>query len=301
MASRLDPTPLVPSKLLSEQLGRPVLLKLESLQPIGAFKVRPALNCVLARLDECRERGVIANSSGNFAQAVAYAASENGVDSLIVMMRSASSFKRRRTLEFGGRVSLCDDCFDARFEMTERLRRETGRLLLHPYDSVETIAGNGTLGLELARQIEGDFDLFVPISGGGLIAGVALAAKAARPGCRVFGAQAERNPSTKLSLDAGRRVRSAPSKSLADALTVLEPGVRTFPIIQRHVEDVLLVSEEALAAEVRWLANYQKLVVEPGGAASVAAVRKAPESGGRPAVCVVSGGNISPAGLQRLL
>ena len=281
----LDPTPLVRSVPLTEQLGRPAYLKLESFQPVGAFKVRPALNSILCRLGECRERGVIANSSGNFAQAVAYAAALNGVDALIVMMRNASRFKRDRTVEFGGRVALCEDSFEARFEMTERLRRETGRLLLHPYDSIETIAGDATLGIELAGQIEADFDVFVPVSGGGLIAGTALAAKAARPGCRIYGVQAERNPATKLSLEAGQPVRGKPAKSLADALTVLKPGARTFPIIQRHVEDVLLVSEQSLAAEVCWLATHQKLVAEPGGAASVAAARAAPP-GQREAGCV---------------
>lgn len=297
----LDPTPLVRSIPLTKELGRPAYLKLESLQPVGAFKVRPALNSILCRLGECRERGVIANSSGNFAQAVAYAAALNRVDALIVMMRSASRFKRDRTVEFGGRVSLCEDSFEARFEMTERLRRETGRLLLHPYDSIETIAGDATLGTELADQVEGDFDVFVPVSGGGLIAGTALAAKAARPGCRIYGAQAKRNPATKLSLEAGRAVRGKPAKSLADALTVLKPGARTFPIIQRHVEDVLLVSEQGLAAEVRWLVTHQKLIAEPGGAASVAAARLAPRDSGRPVVCVISGGNVAPELLRRLL
>lgn len=301
LAAHLRPTPLVHSDLLSEELGRPVLLKLESFQPIGAFKVRPALNSILARLEECRERGVIANSSGNFAQAVAYSASRNGVDALIVMMRSASRFKRERTRAFGGSVVLCEDSFEARFEMTEKLRSETGRLLLHPYDSVETISGDATLGVELAAQLNGDFDVFVPISGGGLIAGTALAVKAASPGCRVFGAQAEKNPATKLSLEARQRVRAPPARSLADALTVLVPGARTFPIIQQHVEDVLLVSEEGLAAEVRWLAEHQKIVAEPGGAASVAAARLAPRAPARPAVCVISGGNISGTLLQRLL
>lgn len=301
LAAHLAKTPLVESDFLSRELGRPVLLKLESMQPVGAFKVRAALNSVLTHLDECRSTGVVTNSSGNFAQAVAYAATRLGVESTIVMMRGASAFKRGRTEAFGGNVVLCEDSFEARFAATERIRVETGRRLLHPYNSPETIAGNGTLGLELLEQVDSEFDLYVPISGGGLIAGTTLAVKAGRPECCVFGVQAEANPSMKLSLEAGRPVRTAPAPSLADALTVLEPGSLTFPIVQEHVESVELVSEEAMASAVRLLAVEQKLVVEPGAAVSVAAALAAPRDRDRPLVCVLSGGNIAPETLRAVL
>ena len=302
IAAHLDPTPLVKSEFLSRELGRTVLLKLETQQPVGAFKVRPALNSILAMLDQCRESGIVTNSSGNFAQAVAFAATQLGVDATIVMMKGASAFKRERTRRFGGRVVLCDNTFAARAETTERIREEGGRLAVHPFDSIESIAGNGTLGLELLEQIEGDFALFVPVSGGGLIAGTSLAVKAARPGCRIFGVQARANPATKRSLEQGRPVRGVPSPSLADALTVPEPGSNTFPIIQELVEDVFLVSESDIAATIRSLALEQKLVVEAGGAVSVAAAAswQAPDDG-LPVVCVVSGGNIDPALLRTIL
>ena len=302
VAEHLDPTPLVKSEFLSRELGRTVLLKLESQQPVGAFKVRPALNSILACIDECRESGIVTNSSGNFAQAVAFAATELGVDATVVMMKGASAFKRERTRRFGGRVVLCDNTFSARAETTDRIREEGGRLAVHPFDSIESIAGNGTLGLELLDQIEGDFALFVPVSGGGLIAGTALAVKAGRPGCRIFGVQALANPATKRSLEQGRRVRGIPSPSLADALTVPEPGSNTFPIIQELVEDVFLVSESDIAATIRLLALEQKLVVEAGGAVSVAAAVSWRESDDQlPLVCVVSGGNIDPTQLRSIL
>ncbi len=301
LAAHLSRTPLVQSDFLSRELGRPVLLKLESMHPVAAFKVRAAFNSILTHLDECLSTGVVTNSSGNFAQAVAYAATRLGVESTIVMMRGASAFKRGRTEAFGGNVVLCDDSFEARFAATERIRTETGRRLLHPYNSPETIAGNATLGVELLEQVDGAFDLFVPISGGGLIAGTTLAVKAGRPECCVFGVQAEANPSMKLSLEAGRPVRTAPAPSLADALTVLEPGSRTFPIVQQHVESVELVSEEGMASAVRLLAVEQKLVVEPGAAVSVAAALAAPRDRDRPLVCVLSGGNIAPETLRALL
>ena len=301
LAAHLTETPLVESDFLSREMGRPVLLKLESMQPVGAFKVRAALNSILTHLDECRSAGVVTNSSGNFAQAVAYAAARLGVESTIVMMRGASVFKRGRTEAFGGNVVLCEDSFEARFATTERVRAESGRRLLHPYNSTETIAGNATLGLELIEQIDGDFDLYVPISGGGLIAGTTLAVKAGRPNCRVFGVQAKANPSMRLSLEAGQPVRTEPAPSLADALTVLEPGSRTFPIVQRHVESVELVTEDDMAAAVRLLAVEQKLVVEPGAAVSVAAALRAARGSDRSVVCVLSGGNIAPEKLREVL
>ena len=302
IAPYLRPTPLVRSEFLSRELGREVLLKLETQQPVGAFKVRPALNSILADLGRCRERGVVTNSSGNFAQAVAYAATLVGVDATIVMMRGASAFKRDRTRSFGGRVAVCDDTFEARAETTERIRAESGRALVHPYDSPESIAGNGTLGLELLDQIEGDFTLFAPVSGGGLIAGTALAVKEARPRCRIYGVQARANPAMKLSLDRGSRVRTVPAPSLADALTVPRPGANTFRVARRLVEDVYLVSETAMRSAIRDLAVGQKLVAEAGGAASVAAARAtARQAGSSPVVCVISGGNIEPLQLSRIL
>ena len=302
LASHLRPTPLVRSEHLSRALHRDVFLKLESQQPVGAFKVRPALNSILSQLQECRTAGVVTNSSGNFAQAVAFAASRLGVDASIVMMRGASAFKRERTRAFGGRVVVCNDTFESRAETTERIRNESGRLLVHPYDSRESIAGNATLGVELLDQVHGDFILFAPISGGGLIAGTALAVKAARPGCRIRGVQALANPSMKRSLDAGRPVRTVPSPSLADALTVPEPGPNTFPIVQRLVEDVLLVTEAEIRSAIRSMAIDQKLVVEAGGAVSVAGALADPGVDREtPIVCVVSGGNIDPAQFRAVL
>ena len=302
LAPYLSPTPLILSRHLSAALQRPVWLKLESVQPVGAFKVRPAFNSILAHLQRSREAGVVTNSSGNFAQAVAYAASTLEVESTIVMMRGASTFKRARTRGFGGNVVLCEDSFVSRFETTERIRQDSGRLLVHPFDSRETIAGDGTLGRELLAQLDGDFCLFVPISGGGLIAGTALAVKAARPGCRILGAQAAANPSMKRSLEHGRRMRTEPLKSMADALTVPEPGVNTFPIVQRLVDEVHLVSEARMASAIRDLVLEDKQVVEAGAAVSVAAaLQHASKDSDLPIVCVLSGGNIAPAALGSIL
>ena len=298
----LRPTPLVLSEPLSRAAGSRVWLKIESQQPTGAFKVRPALNGMLACLDQARKAGVITSSSGNFAQAVAYAARELGVSAQIVMMKKSSPLKIEGTRRLGGEVVFCENTFQDRWDTTFRIERESGRLLLHPYDSEETIAGDATIGLELAEQLDSDFIVLVPISGGGLISGIASALQAERAGCSVIGIQPAANGSMKKSIEQGSRVTVTPAPSMADALVVATPGERTFAIVQKLVEDVVLVEEEEIAAAVRTLAVEQKLVVEPGGAVGVAALLAGKvQAGGRDVVCVLSGGNIQPAKLAELI
>jgi len=298
----LRTTPLVFSEPLSRATGNRVWLKLESLQPTGAFKVRPALNGMLVHLDQARNSGVIASSSGNFAQAVAYAARQLGVSAQIVMMKKSSPLKIEGTRRLGGEVVLCENTFKDRWETTFRIERESGRLLLHPYDSEETIAGDATIGLELSEQLDSDFTVLVPISGGGLISGIASALKAERPACTVIGVQPAANGSMKKSIEQGRPVTVTPAPSIADALVVATPGERTFAIVQKLVDDLVLVEEEEIARAVRIIAVEQKLVVEPGGAVGVAALLAGKvQPAGRDLVCILSGGNIQPSKLAELL
>ena len=302
LAPYLEPTPLVRAGSLSERLSFPVRFKLETLQPTGAFKVRPAFNGLLAQIDEARKHGVVASSSGNYAQAVAYAAARLDVQARIVMMEGASALKRERTRAFGAEVISCGNTFAERLETTERVQQETGAVLLNAYNSPETIAGDGTLGLELLDQLETDFCVVVPVSGGGLISGIATAVKGLRPGCRVIGVQAEANPSFRASIDARKRVTTNPSASLADALMVATPGERTFPIVRELVDDIVLVTEAEIAAAVRRLALGERLVVEGGGAVGVAAALAGKiERQGLDVVFVLSGGNIEPALLAKLI
>jgi len=294
LAPFLPPTPLVQV----DGLG----LKLESLQPTGAFKVRPAMNSLLADLDRARDKGVVTSSSGNFAQAVAWAATRLGVDAQIVMQRAASDFKRDRTRNFGGTVIPCDNTMEARAESTQRIVEETGRLLVHPYDSDETVAGDATVGLELLDQAEGDFCVVVPISGGGLLGGIAAAVRQKRPGCRVIGVQPEANPSMRASIDAQQRTTVAAKPSVADALVVSKPGERGFRLTQQYVNDVVLVSDDQMIDAVRWLAVEAKVVAEAGGAAAVAAVRSQKvQAAGLPMICIISGGNVEPKKLAAWL
>ena len=286
---------------MSERLQRPVYIKLESRNPTGAFKVRPALNAVLADFEQAKAKGIVTSSSGNFAQAVAWAAREYGLSAQIVMMRSASEYKRRRTEELGAEVVLCDDSYASRWETTYRIERETGRLLLHPYDAVNTIAGDGTIGLELLEQLPGDFTILCPVSGGGLISGIASVVKTERPDCRVYGVQPEQNPSMHRSLQAGEPTEIVPGRSMADALTVAKPGTLTFGLIQATVEGVLLVSEESIAGAVKYLWEVEKLVGEPGGSVGVAACLDGQRTGDGPLVLILSGGNLSAQGFGQLV
>jgi threonine dehydratase len=295
-------TPLVRSEPLTKFGQGKVWLKLESLQPTNSFKVRPAFNAMLAHLKQARQAGVVTSSSGNFAQATAYAARELGVSAQIVMMEGASPFKIERTRGFGGEVVLCENTFESRWDTTFQIQRDTGRLLLHPYDSEETIGGDGTIGLELLEALDSDFCVVVPISGGGLIAGIASAVKAFRPSCRVIGVQPSANPSMAESKRQGSRVSVPPRGSMADALSVSTPGKLTFDIVHELVDEVVLVEEDEFAAAVRLLAEEQKLVVEPGGAAGVAAWMAGKiDNRGLDVVCIVSGGNVAPAKFAQLL
>lgn len=296
------PTPAVRSEVLSDTASLPVWLKLELLQPTGSFKVRPSMNGMLANLEQARAKGVVTSSSGNFAQGAAYAAKRLGVDLQVVMMKGASEFKRKRTEALGATVVLCEDTFKDRWDTTYRIEKEQQRLLIHPYDSVHTMGGDGTVGLELLEQIEGDFCAVVPISGGGLISGIATAIKHKRPGCRVIGVQPAANGSMRKSLDAGERVTVTPGPTLADALLIAQPGERTFEVVRRLVDEVVAVDEDEIRAAVKLLAEEQKLVVEGGGAVGVAALRGGKvAAGGLPVVCILSGGNILPNDLAAIL
>lgn len=286
---------------MSERLRRPVYIKLESRNPTGAFKVRPALNAVLADFEQAKARGIVTSSSGNFAQAVAWAAREHGLSAQIVMMRSASAYKRQRTEELGAEVVLCDDSYASRWETTHRIEGETGRLLLHPYDAVNTIAGDGTIGLELLEQLPGDFTILCPVSGGGLISGIASVVKTERPNCSVYGVQPEQNPSMQRSLQAGEPTEIVPGHSLADALTVAKPGALTFRLIQATVEGVLLVSEESIGGAVKYLWEVEKLVGEPGGSVGVAACLDGQSTAAGPLVLILSGGNLSATAFGKLV
>lgn len=302
LAPYLTPTPLLYAEPLSRLCGRPVWLKLESLNRTGSFKVRPAFFGLLRNLSVCRQRGVLTSSSGNFAQAVAYAAQCLDVSACIVMREDTSPFKLARTKQWGAEIVFCEPNHQARWDTTKRIQEERGVHLLHPYDTAETIAANGTIALELLEQIDGDFDVWVPVSGGGLIGGISLALEAYGRSCRAYGVQPAVNASMARSLETGVPLTVEPFTTRADALVAAMPGTLGFSIVKRNACSVALVEEDALDLGVSFLAQEHKLIAEHGGAIAVSALLQSPPSQTtRPLVCVVSGGNIAPASLGTIL
>ncbi|MEW6057242.1 MAG: threonine/serine dehydratase [Bdellovibrionota bacterium] len=298
----LKATPLAYSAELSRKRGRDVFLKLESLQPTGSFKVRPALNNIVSQLDEAKKKGVIASSSGNFAQAVAYGAKLFSCDARIVMPQATSAYKVERTRQWGAEVVECGNSFQERWQTTFRIQKETGRLLVHPYDSDLTMAGDGTLALELLDQLAEDFTVLVPVSGGGLIAGIAVALKTLRPKCRIVGVQPGVAGAMAKSISAGRRIDVGSFTTLADALVAAIPGEKTFQVSKDFVDEFVLVSENEIREAVRFLALEQKLIAEPGAAVGVAALLSGKlTQQAQPVICVISGGNVSTQTLIELL
>ncbi len=293
-------TPVVTSRTLDEKTGLRVFLKCESFQRGGAFKFRGAYNRISRLSREEARRGVVAFSSGNHAQGVALAARLLGVPATIVMPADAPPVKLTATRGYGAEVVPYDRLEEDREEIGRRLARDRGLTLVPPYDDPAIIAGQGTTALELLEDVPELDALIVPVSGGGLIAGCATAARGLRPGIRVLGVEPEDADDTRRSLAAGERVTIPPPATIADGLRVLSPGRLTFPVVRRLVEAVVTVSEAEIRAALRFLLLRMKLVVEPSGAVGVAAVL----AGRIPAPCrvgvVVSGGNIDPALLAGL-
>lgn len=275
-AKRIKPlarrTPIVTSEDVDERAGLEVFLKCENLQRSGAFKIRGASNLILSLEPAQLENGVVAFSSGNHALATALTAKHVGVPATIVMPEDSPKSKMEPTRALGARIITYDRQLDDREAIAARVLRETGGTLVPPFDHPMIMAGQGTTALELLEEHPHLEALVVCVSGGGLLAGCATIAKAINPKIRVFGVEPELANDTALSLAAGHRVTIPPPESIADGLRSPAPGILTFPVIQRHVEHILLVSEAEIRATMRFVLEHVKLLVEPSGAVGLAAV-----------------------------
>ncbi|HWC26417.1 MAG TPA: pyridoxal-phosphate dependent enzyme [Solirubrobacteraceae bacterium] len=286
-------TPTLTSRTLDDRLGASLWLKAESFQRMGAFKFRGAYNCISRLPAEQLARGIVAASSGNHAQAVALAASICASRALILMPRDAPAGKRAATEGYGGRVVEFDRYADDRDALTREIADREGLTIVHPYDDPHVMAGAGTVALELVQDA-GELDvLVVPVGGGGLISGCAVAAKALLPDLRLVGVEPEASDDTRRSLAAGRRVRVAVGATLADGMQRPTPGELTFAVSSRLVDDVVTVTDAEIVAAMRFFFERMKIVVEPSGAATLAAVLagRIDVRGGR-AGLVISGGNV---------
>jgi threonine dehydratase len=295
------PTPMEESRWLQAIVGGPVLLKCENLQRTGSFKIRGAY-VRLSRLSaEERARGVVAASAGNHAQGVALAASLLGAEATVLMPVGAPLPKIAATKAYGAKVELVganvDEALVAAHEHAER----TGAILIHPFDHPDVIAGQGTVGLEILEQCPDVETIITGVGGGGLISGIAVAVKALRPQTRVIGVQAVGAAALPISLRAGRPVRLDAYSTIADGIAVGRPGDHTFAHVAKLVDDVVTVTDEDISRALVMLLERGKLVVEPGGAVGVAAVMAGVVSATAPMVIVLSGGNIDPLLMVRVI
>ncbi|WP_337844527.1 threonine/serine dehydratase [Thermus sp.] len=289
IAPHIHHTPLLTSRSLDALLGKALLFKGEHLQKTGSFKARGALSKALTLENP---KGLLAVSSGNHAQGVAYAARVLGVPALIVMPEEASPYKKAATRALGAEVVDRGVTPENRERVAQALLEETGYAFIHPFDDPLVMAGQGTVGLELLAQAEGLEAVLVPVGGGGLLAGVATAVKALAPGVLVFGVEPEGADDAKKSLERGEivRLREAP-KTRADGVRTLSLGEKTFPVLRMRVDGILTVSEGAILEAERLLFTRLKQVVEPTGALPLAAVLEHGESLPQRLALLLSGGN----------
>ena len=295
------PTPLEYSRALSAKVGADVYLKCENLQRAGSFKIRGAYTRMARLSAEEKARGVVAASAGNHAQGVALAAQLLGIHSKVYMPHGAPMPKISATKAYGAEIEFVgmtvDDCLVAAREFEAR----TGAILIHPFDHPDIVAGQGTCGLEILEQCPEVRTVVVSAGGGGLLAGIATAVRALRPDVKVVGVQAEEAAAYPLSLEAGHPVALERMSTMADGIAVGCPGPVPFCIIQELVDDIITVSEESLSRALLLCLERAKLVVEPAGAAGVAALLDDPGAFEPPVAVVISGGNIDPLLLARVL
>jgi threonine dehydratase len=294
-------TPMEEARWLSQLTGHPVLLKCENLQRTGSFKIRGAYNRMSHLSEEERARGVVAASAGNHAQGVALAAQFLGIKATVFMPEGAPIIKEKATRGYGAEVVFHGRYLEDSLAAARAFEKETGAVLIHPFDNPLIVAGQGTAGLEILEQAPEVETVVVPCGGGGVLAGIAVAVKAKKSGVTVIGVQAEGAAAYPASLKAGQPVPLRSMTTMADGIAVGLPGDVTFAAVRDHVDDIITVSEASLSRAVLATLERAKLVVEPAGAAAVAAILDDPGRFASPTVAVLSGGNIDPLLLGKVI
>jgi threonine dehydratase len=286
---------------VSDIAGRPLWLKCETLQPGGAFKIRGAYNMIAQLTPAERAHGVITYSSGNHGQAVAISAHAVGIPSVVVMPTTAPAVKVDGAKKFGAEVVFAGTTTLHRKAKAEEIAAARGLTMIPPFDHAAIIAGQGTLGLEILDQCPHAGTVLVPIGGGGLVSGVAAAVKQGRPGIAVVGVEPAGAASMKTSIDAGEIRTLDTVQSIADGLLAVRPGELNFAHVRQFVDRLETVDDKAIAAALRWLFREAKIVAEPSGAVTVAAALRETADFTPPVVAIISGGNLDPSLLSKLL
>jgi len=297
-------TDLLESVKLSEKTGSRVFYKCENLQKTGSFKLRGACNKIANLTEEEKACGVIASSAGNHAQGVAYGAKMTGIKSTIVMPATAPIAKVSATKGYGAEVILNGTVYDDAYAKAVEVQKETGATFLHPFNDKFVIAGQGTIALEVFEQLNNNVDtILCPIGGGGIISGIAVAAKALNPNIKIVGVQTENIPSMKESMANGKITTAFKDTTIADGIAVKTPGDLTFEIIHELVDEVVVVTEEEIADAILFMMESQKIVSEGAGAVCTAALlsgKYVPEKD-QNVVCIISGGNVDVNTLYRII
>ena len=297
-------TDILESVKLSNMTGANVFYKCENLQKTGSFKLRGACNKIANLTDKEKSNGVIASSAGNHAQGVALGASMTGIKATIVMPATAPLAKVTATKGYGAEVVLNGLVYDDAYAKAVELQKETGATFLHPFDDKYVIAGQGTIGLEILEQLDGKVDtILCPIGGGGIIAGIATAAKGINPNIKIVGVQTANIPSMHESIKNGEVTTAFKATTIADGIAVKTPGNVTFEIIKELVDEIVVVEEDEIAQGMLFLMENQKVVSEGSGAVSTAALlsKKYVPKQGENVVCVISGGNVDVNTLYRVI
>jgi len=298
---RVHRTPVITSRAFNEVAGCEVYFKCENLQRAGAFKARGATNKILSLTNEEKQRGVIAVSSGNHAQAVALAAREAGVRAVVCIPDDAPKMKVAGVRDYGADIRVFDRHKDDRDAFGRNIAESEGLVMVPAYDDYLIMAGQGTAGLEFLEEVPELDCIMTPCSGGGLFAGVSTAAKSIKPSIKCFAVEPDTANDTQQSFQKGERVKISPPPTIADGLRVQTPGALTFPITRTNADEVLTVTDNEIIATMRFMLFRMKLLVEPSGAAAAAAVfaRKIPDGNRRVGV-VISGGNVDPEVLAKV-
>ncbi|OON97140.1 MAG: threonine ammonia-lyase [Epulopiscium sp. Nele67-Bin005] len=293
-------TPLLYSPVFSNLYDNQIYMKCENLQITGAYKLRGALNKIRELSIEQKYHGVVCASAGNHAQGVAYASSLEKTNAIIVMPKTTPYLKVQSTRDFGGKVILHGDCYDDAYQEAKRIEEEEGATFIHPFDDIEIIKGQGTVGLEILNQLP-DADIIIcPIGGGGLISGVASYAKSVNPNIKIIGVQAEGANAMKRSFDSKKHTTLDSVNTIAEGIAVKRPGELTFAITKKLADEIITVKDNMIVDSLVMLCEKHKLLAEASGAASLAALKKL-EITNKKIVCILSGGNIDMLTLTSLL
>ncbi|RDL43380.1 threonine ammonia-lyase, biosynthetic [Marinomonas piezotolerans] len=290
-------TPVTPATQLSERMGNDIILKREDLQPVFSFKIRGAYNKIIQLSEQERAKGVIAASAGNHAQGLALAAKKLGIKATIVMPETTPDVKVNAVRARGAEVVLSGDAFDAAYAKSQEIMAKTGQVYVHPFDDIDTIAGQGTIGMELLRQIEGDIDaVFIPVGGGGLIAGVSAYIKYLRPEIKIIGVEPTDAACLKAALEVGHPIRLPTVGIFAEGVAVAEIGKNTFDIAKECVDEVITVNTDEMCAAIKDIYDDTRAITEPAGACALAGLKKYIEREGalgQRLVAINSGANVN--------